>query len=70
MYLRICVSFKSAKIIWSANRKSANRKKYKVRKSENCHISGGSAKQNKIIRKFADLRIAELICGPPTFANE
>jgi hypothetical protein len=24
----------------------------------------------KIIRKFADLRIAELICGPPTFANE
>jgi hypothetical protein len=38
------------------------------RKSAKCHICGRPANlTNFSVCKFADLRIAELICGPPTF---
>ncbi len=50
---------KSHKYIWSANCKSANCK------SANC---GRSTNPKKIkSANFSDLRIAELICGPPIF---
>ncbi len=69
MYLRICGS--PQKIIAAANRKSVDHKNTwsANRKSANCHICERSANLKKIlVPKFADLRFAELICGPLTFA--
>ncbi len=56
MYLRICGSFKSEKIIMSANPKSANHIWPAYRKSANCHICGRSA---NLYEKSANLRICD-----------
>jgi hypothetical protein len=66
-YLRTCESFQSANklvsvIRKSTNYKSANHEKYGVRKSQIRKLT-----HYRKICKFADLRFAELICGPPTF---
>jgi hypothetical protein len=61
MYLQTCGSFNSAnhKDIGFANRKSTK-----------CHICGRSANLKKhLSEQIADLRFAELICGPPTFGK-
>jgi len=56
MYFQACGSFKSAKF-----------KQDWVRKAAKCDICGRSANlTNYFSRKFADLRFAEIICGPPT----
>ncbi len=58
MYLQICGSFKSAKSNW-------------VRKSEILKIPQlrkVSKSKNTLVRKFAELRFADLIREPPTFA--
>jgi hypothetical protein len=51
MYLRICGSFKN----WFS--------KPQTRKLKKC----GQQIANLQVCKFADLRFAELTCGPPTF---
>jgi hypothetical protein len=69
MFLRIWGS--PQKIIGPANHKSADHKNTwsANRKSANCHICERSANLKKIlVKKFADLRFAELICGPLSFA--
>ncbi len=75
MYLRICGSFKSRKIIGSDNNKPGNRKsayrgniRSAYSKSENCHIWGRSAKLKKNIRKvckYWGFGFAEFILDRP-----
>jgi hypothetical protein len=68
MFLRFWGSLKSAQDNWI--RKSANRKKYIVRKSQIRKVlhQGKVCKSLKIIfsPQITDLRFAELFCGPPT----
>jgi hypothetical protein len=71
MYLGICESFKSAKNNWV--------RKSQIRKLQNIHSprmvnpqTATFAERPQIgknfVRKFADLRFVELICGLPTYA--
>ncbi len=61
MYLR---KFKSAK-----NNLVRKSQKYMVHKTQNCklpHLRKFANLNKTLVRKFADLRFAELICGPLT----
>jgi hypothetical protein len=72
IYLRISGPQKNNWVRKSQNpqiEKSLKRKKYMVRKSQSGKMPHlrKVCKAKKIVRKFAELRFAEHICGPPTF---
>jgi hypothetical protein len=73
MYRRICGSFKSAKNNWVRKSQILKSQKYMFRKSQIrklLHLRKVRRYLTKIkVHKFADLRFAELIFGPSTFAK-